>query len=392
MKYAIGYLDVLTPPAFDDSSPSQTPQTTTLPSTIDQDSSQASDQSATTGVSGKQQSQVTVSEGSNATLSCRAHGHPAPVITWRREDGQPILLNGVDHSDESLTNVEGSSLIFNSAHRLNSGAYLCIAANGVQPSASKRLVLDVQFSPVITLPQIEVSASLNQPEAKLECLVELNPLGTYHWIKLNGQSSQEQLGRSRPNAQEDDLWLIEHDELMQSDKYEIVIKQMTSEKVQMILNIRQIEKKDFSWYKCIAKNSLGIQSNSIRFYESSSFSLNNMFRGSGTNDDNNNSLQMPSDENNNNNNNNNNLQMNDESIRTKDIQLGVKPQVLANQQQPRPHTRSSWIQRSSGSSVRQVASGGAHLASSAGNLLFSSLLINCLVAIYFRSAQFVVVN
>lgn len=31
-------------------------------------------------------------EGSNVTLSCAATGSPAPNITWRREDGQKILL------------------------------------------------------------------------------------------------------------------------------------------------------------------------------------------------------------------------------------------------------------------------------------------------------------
>lgn len=35
---------------------------------------------------------LSVSEGENATLWCRATGHPTPRITWKREDGQPILF------------------------------------------------------------------------------------------------------------------------------------------------------------------------------------------------------------------------------------------------------------------------------------------------------------
>ncbi|KAK3929252.1 Hemicentin-1, partial [Frankliniella fusca] len=33
-----------------------------------------------------------VPEGDNATLHCKATGHPTPRVTWRREGGEPILL------------------------------------------------------------------------------------------------------------------------------------------------------------------------------------------------------------------------------------------------------------------------------------------------------------
>lgn len=38
-------------------------------------------------------SDLTVTEGENATLKCSAIGYPEPNITWRREDYQPIYLN-----------------------------------------------------------------------------------------------------------------------------------------------------------------------------------------------------------------------------------------------------------------------------------------------------------
>ncbi|GFT14120.1 ig-like domain-containing protein [Trichonephila clavipes] len=36
---------------------------------------------------------VTVMENSNVTLSCKATGNPPPVIKWKREDGQPFLVD-----------------------------------------------------------------------------------------------------------------------------------------------------------------------------------------------------------------------------------------------------------------------------------------------------------
>lgn len=337
MRYAVGYLDVLTAPVFDEAlspGPLEGPAARTQPvasssSSLSSagnadglldDSIAAANTAATTN-----SSQVTVREGTSATLTCRASGHPSPSITWRREDGRPILLNGIESSlDASPIEIrDTTALTFSAVHRTNSGAYLCIASNGVQPSASKRQLLDVQFGPIITLPQAEVPGQVGQSEARLECLAELNPLGSYHWIKLATTTTNTDR-RPMVTNQEDDLWLIEHDELLQSDKIDIVMRQMNSEKVQMILTLRNIEKQDFSWYKCVARNSLGLQSNFVRFYESSapapvspssSFSFNSMFRSA----------------------------------------LGHQPARQAdgqpNDEQDRPgraHTRSSWIQRSAG--------------------------------------------
>jgi hypothetical protein len=35
-----------------------------------------------------------VAEGASVQLRCEARGFPEPTVTWRREDGTPIVLRG----------------------------------------------------------------------------------------------------------------------------------------------------------------------------------------------------------------------------------------------------------------------------------------------------------
>lgn len=377
MRFVIGYLDVLTPPIFVDNnnnnnvSESADSQhataaaagaTVTLSATDDAAIAAQHQSDAPSQISAgpASESKVTVAEGSNATLSCRAIGHPQPVISWRREDGQPInLLASNDDSSATTVNndnenngqlqqhngklLEGNSLAIPIVNRLHSGAYLCIANNGVQPAASRRQVLDVQFSPIIRLPQIDYSASQQQAEVQLECFVELNPNGAFYWAKLApSHTTDKQPVSVAANQQEaDDLWLIEHDALMSSDKFEIVIKQVAADKVQMILIVRRVEKQDFGWYKCIARNTMGIQSSAVKLSESDKPTPEVL--------------------------NNRNKHLSQLTNTDTDHQ---QQQHQLNSRQKNPHTRASWSQRStsSGGRTQQVGSTAAAAASSAYKL------------------------
>jgi len=45
--------------------------------------------------SGTSDGEVSVLEGENATLSCKASGRPPPRVFWRREKSDSILMRGV---------------------------------------------------------------------------------------------------------------------------------------------------------------------------------------------------------------------------------------------------------------------------------------------------------
>ncbi|XP_035228534.1 lachesin-like, partial [Stegodyphus dumicola] len=110
MVSQLGYLDVLVPPAIIDSGTS---------------------------------SDTVVEERSKVSLRCEASGYPMPNITWRREDGKQINTGSFGGHKFHLPQTTGEYLNISQVTREDMAAYLCIAANGVPPSVSKRILLQV---------------------------------------------------------------------------------------------------------------------------------------------------------------------------------------------------------------------------------------------------------
>lgn len=113
---------------------------------------------------------MVVKEGSNVTFRCEATGSPLPTITWRRESGDPISVapgsDGNGRVDLSMgillmhlffswantaTSFNGSIFSIARVDRLNMGAYLCIASNGIPPTVSKRIMLIVHCKCILLL-------------------------------------------------------------------------------------------------------------------------------------------------------------------------------------------------------------------------------------------------
>ncbi|XP_050667076.1 lachesin-like isoform X1 [Leptidea sinapis] len=174
---------------------------------------------------------MVVREGSDVTLVCRASGYPEPYVMWRREDGQDFNYNG-----ESVSVVDGETLTVTKVSRLHMGAYLCIASNGVPPSISKRIMVMVQFPPMLSIPNQLEGAYIGQ-DVTLECHTEAYPSSINYWTTDKGDM------------------IISEMEIV-GGKYEAIPVDSGYNKF-MMLKIRNITKDDFGFYKCIAKNSLG---------------------------------------------------------------------------------------------------------------------------------------
>ncbi|XP_063244189.1 lachesin-like [Bacillus rossius redtenbacheri] len=169
---------------------------------------------------------MVVREASNVNLTCKAVGYPEPYVMWRREDGADINYNG-----ENVNVVDGELLHLTKVSRLHMGAYLCIASNGVPPSISKRVVLRVQFPPMLSIPNQLEGAYVGQ-DVSLECHTEAYPTSINYWTTDRG------------------------DMIVSGEKYESVVMDNGYTKY-MMLKIRSAGKADFGSYRCVAKNSLG---------------------------------------------------------------------------------------------------------------------------------------
>uniref|UniRef100_A0A1I8NTJ3 Ig-like domain-containing protein n=1 Tax=Stomoxys calcitrans TaxID=35570 RepID=A0A1I8NTJ3_STOCA len=202
MKSQVGYLDVVVPPDILD-----------YPTSTD----------------------MVVREGSNVTLKCAATGSPTPTITWRREGGEPIPIpNGTE-----AISFNGSFLTIAKVKRLNMGAYLCIASNGIPPSVSKRVMLIIHFPPMIWIQNQLVGAAIGQ-NITLECQSEAFPKSINYWMKNDT--------------------IIVPGERFVPETYE------SGYKITMRLTINDVDAQDFGSYRCVAKNSLGDTDGAIKLY------------------------------------------------------------------------------------------------------------------------------
>ncbi|CAO1407499.1 unnamed protein product [Diamesa hyperborea] len=184
-----------------------------------------------------------VPEGGSAKLVCKSRGFPKPKITWKREDGREIIARNGPHGKTKSLLVEGEMLSLTKITRSEMGAYMCIASNGVPPSVSKRMKLQVHFHPLIQVPNQLVGAPLGT-DVTIICNVEASPKAINYWQRENGEM------------------------IITNDRYAMTEAENNSMyAVQMVLVIRKLHKADMGGYKCISKNSIGDAEGTIRLYE-----------------------------------------------------------------------------------------------------------------------------
>ncbi|KAJ2952134.1 hypothetical protein O0L34_g4413 [Tuta absoluta] len=178
----------------------------------------------------------TLREGASTSLTCATSGSPPPQITWKREHNKPITLSdGIQ-----VSSFEGTVLNISRASRQHAGAYLCIASNGIPPTVSKRIMITVEFPPVITIRNQLVGAALGS-DLVLECETEAYPKPVSYWSRESGEIVPMGGG-------------LEPHKL--DGAYRAVLR----------LPIRKVSTSDYGAYKCVSKNALGDTEGTIKLY------------------------------------------------------------------------------------------------------------------------------
>ncbi|XP_035918462.1 opioid-binding protein/cell adhesion molecule homolog isoform X1 [Anopheles stephensi] len=183
---------------------------------------------------------MVVLEGTNVTLTCAATGVPEPTVTWKREGEKSVT--SVENS--GITSHDGAMLHIYQIERHNAGSYHCIASNGVPPTVSKRIIVTVNFQPIIRIPTRQYYAELGG-RVILECHSEAQPNSINYWMKGKGEI------------------------ILQGGTYDSTLEDHVF-KVTMKITIRLEKVSDFGVYKCVAKNSLGTTEESVKVYRKTS--------------------------------------------------------------------------------------------------------------------------
>ncbi|XP_050717275.1 lachesin-like [Eriocheir sinensis] len=285
MRSRQGYMDVVVPPDI-----------------IDQESS----------------GDLTVREGEDVTLTCRAKGHPPPSITWRREDNQDIILdstktgsglslaelqsatyNGMKgtrlqhlHGNEELEpgvdmnhwgdmqrgrGIRGVGGVGRGGGMASPGMGDGKALGGVRHTGGKRQVVEGETLHLKRVSRLQMGsylciASNGIPPSvskRAHLKVQFPPMtwvpqqlvGAYVGQELTLACNTEAFPKSI------NYWTNEHGDMIVSDDRYETLTIVRSYQVDMKLRITRMEHKDFGKYKCLAKNSLGETDGDIQVYE-----------------------------------------------------------------------------------------------------------------------------
>ncbi|OQR74715.1 protein CEPU-1-like [Tropilaelaps mercedesae] len=122
------------------------------------------------------------------------------------------------------------------------GPYFCIGSNGVPPSISKRIKVNVAFPPMTWIKEQLLGAPVYS-SVNLTCEIEAFPRGEAFWARDDGER------------------------LMRSELYDVAMVPRGPEyRYDIVLTVRSVRPEDYGQYKCVTKNPLGETEAMVKLY------------------------------------------------------------------------------------------------------------------------------
>jgi Immunoglobulin I-set domain len=151
---------------------------------------------------------------------------------WRRENDELMFTKGSSYS--------GYSLYIAQVKKEDRGRYICEVSNGIGEAATKSVLLEVSFGPLVASKRPKTGQSTGY-EAELICKVTSYPPAAVSWTR--------------------------HDkELNNSDNYEISYLGVTNEETISTLRFKSVAHHDFGQYICKAKNIFGAAETALELF------------------------------------------------------------------------------------------------------------------------------
>jgi len=193
--------------------------------------------------------QLTIQAGSELGLVCRGEGEPGPEISWRREgqslpDGKELLA--------------ADQMIFSSIGRDHAGTYTCTGDNGEDKVATDSVVVQVTYTPVISVDHNYLHKSHNI-SLEMICNVQAFPKASVEWSR------------------------VEKDQMIPMDKARLELR---GEGMHVLI-LDNPEKTDMGHYQCKANNTMGVTYKDINILKDTQITMDRTSFGRvSTHDDN----------------------------------------------------------------------------------------------------------
>lgn len=168
-------------------------------------------------------SNIRVVERQSATLLCKADGFPKPEVVWRRENDDIMFTKGSSYI--------GQSLFIENVKKEDRGRYICEVSNGIGEPATKSVLLEVSFGPIVASKRPKTGQSTGY-EAELICKVTSYPPAAVSWTRNDK-------------------------EMNNNENYEISYLGVTNEETISTLRFKSVAHHDYGAYMCKAKNAFG---------------------------------------------------------------------------------------------------------------------------------------